>query len=138
MKDQREFQAFEYAKSRVKQRKLLFFHFVVFVLGSILLYCVNNFIQDPILSGVWWTYAVGIWAVLLFLHIVNVVIVNRFMGKEWQDKQIIYLVELQKQKIEELRKKVEKDFPLVDVKRDLKQSTTTLSQDTNQDSSSIN
>ena len=43
------------------------------------------------------------------------------MGQRWQDKEIQRLVLLQERKIDELRKKVEKDYPLVDVKRDLNQ-----------------
>lgn len=121
MKDNQTIEQYEYARQTIKQRKMVFFHFVVFVLGSILLYCFNEFVQDPTLSSIWWPYAVGFWALLLFLHGVNVLIVNRFMGKRWQEKQLERLIHAQQQKINELRAKVEKDFPLVDVKRDLNQ-----------------
>jgi hypothetical protein len=54
---------------------------------------------------------------------VNVLIVDRFMGKRWEERQIKRLVEMQEKRIKELRAKVEKDYPLVDTKRDLGHTT---------------
>ncbi len=122
MKKDESIEQYEYAKQRVKQKKMLFFHFVVFVLGSLLMFCVNTFVQDPAVSSVWWPYAIGIWSFFVFLHAVNVLIVNRFMGKKWQDRQIEILIDKQQTRIKELRASVEKDFPLVDTKRDLDQN----------------
>ncbi|AJH13847.1 MULTISPECIES: 2TM domain-containing protein [Myroides] len=121
MKRDESYEMYEYARKRLKQRKMLFFHFVVFVLGSIAMFCFNGLVQDQTTVTIWWPYAIGIWALLVFLHAVNVLIVDRFMGKRWEDKQVRRLVELQEQRIKELRAKVEKDFPLVDTQRDLAQ-----------------
>ncbi|MBB1148844.1 MULTISPECIES: 2TM domain-containing protein [unclassified Myroides] len=115
---------YEYAKNRIKQRKMLLFHFVVFLLGSLVLYAINMWVKDPQIVGVWWPYVVGAWALLLLFHLINVVVVNRFMGPAWQEREIERLVSLQQEKIKQLRAKVEKDFPLVDVKRDLNQEDT--------------
>ncbi|MBB1138429.1 2TM domain-containing protein [Myroides sp. WP-1] len=112
---------YEYAKNRIKQRKTLLFHFVVFLLGSLVLYAINMWVKDPLVVGVWWGYAVGAWALLVFIHAINVLVVNRFMGPAWQEREIERLIALQQEKIKQLRAKVEKDFPLVDVKRDLNQ-----------------
>lgn len=112
---------YEYAKNRIKQRKMLLFHFVVFLLGTLVLYGINMWVKDPQVVGVWWTYAVGAWSLLLVFHVINVVVVNRFMGAAWQDREIERLIAIQQEKIRQLRAKVEKDFPLVDVKRDLNQ-----------------
>lgn len=121
MQDNQEYKMYDYAKARIKQKRLLLFHFILFTLGSILMYCINNFIQDPLLVGDWWMWAVSVWAVVLLIQVVNVVFVERFMGKAWQDREMERLIALQRKKIEELRKTVEKDFPLVNVKRDLAQ-----------------
>ncbi|MCS4237614.1 hypothetical protein M2306_002341 [Myroides gitamensis] len=110
---------YEYAKNRIKQRKMLLFHFVVFLLGSIVLYGINMWVKDPQIVGVWWTYAVGAWGLLLLFHVINVLVINRFMGPAWQEREIERLIAIQQEKIRQLRAKVEKDFPLVDVKRDL-------------------
>lgn len=119
------YEMYDYARNRIKQRKMLFFHLVVFILGSILLFCFNGLVQDNTVEGYmkWWPFAIGAWALFLFLHAVNVLIVNRFMGQRWEEKQIKVLVEMQEKRIRELRAKVEKDFPLVDTKRDLVQAT---------------
>lgn len=121
MEAKQEFKMYEYAKRRVKQKRLLLFNFVLFVLGGILMYCINNFVQDPLQVTQWWMWVMSIWTVVLVVQMVNVFVVDRFMGKAWQDKEVERLIELQRQKIEELRKKVEKDFPLVNLKRDLPQ-----------------
>ncbi|MEC4116776.1 2TM domain-containing protein [Myroides phaeus] len=124
MDNKNPYEAYDYARRRVKQKKLLFFHFAVFFLGSVLMFCFNAFIQDPANTVVWWPYAIGAWSILVFLHAVNVLIVDSFMGKKWEDKQVKRLIEKQEERIKELRARVEKDFPLVDVKRDLDQKNT--------------
>ena len=101
---------YEDARKRVKQKKLLFFHFVVFVLGSLLMYVSNEFLMQDPTAFKWYPWAVTIWAFLLALHAVNVLIVDSFMNKKWERTQIDKLIEKQKLKIEELQKKVEQDF----------------------------
>lgn len=102
---------YEDARKRVKEKKLLFFHFVVFVLGSILMYVSNVYlVQDP-LAVKWYPWAIASWAFILALHMVNVLIVNSFMNKKWERDQIDKLMAKQARKIEELRLKVEQDTP---------------------------
>ncbi len=132
--DNQEYRMYDYAKSRVKQKRLLLFHFILFIIGSILMFCINNFVQDPVVVGHWWMWAVSVWAVLLLIHVVNVVFVERFMNRAWQDREIKRLIDLQRRKIDELRKTVEKDFPLVNVQRDLAQGS--LLSDKNQGATS--
>lgn len=121
MRKDDSYEMYDYARSRIKQRKMLFFHFIVFVLGSILMFSFNGLVQDQNAIGYtkWWPYAVSVWALFVFLHAVNVLIVDRFMGKRWEEKQVKRLVEMQEKRIKELRTRVEKDFPLVDTQRDL-------------------
>ncbi|MGL5274889.1 2TM domain-containing protein [Myroides marinus] len=125
MRRDESYEMYDYARQKIKQKKMLFFHFVVFVLGSILLFCFNGLVQDQNAVGYtkWWPYAVSAWALFIFLHAVNVLIVDRFMGKRWEEHQIKRLVEMQEKRIKELRAKVEKDYPLVDTKRDLGHTT---------------
>lgn len=101
---------YEDARKRIKQKKLLFFHFVVFVLGSLLMYVSNEFLMQDPAAFKWYPWTVTIWAFLLALHAVNVLIVDSFMNKKWERTQIDKLIEKQKLKIEELQKKVEQDF----------------------------
>lgn len=101
---------YEDARKRVKQKKLLFFHFVVFVLGSLLMYVSNEFLMQDPTAFKWYPWAITIWTFLLALHAINVLIVDSFMNKKWERTQIDKLIEKQKLKIEELKKKVEQDF----------------------------
>ncbi|MCC9042775.1 2TM domain-containing protein [Myroides sp. M-43] len=130
MKKDESYEMYDYARRRIQQRKMLFFHFVVFILGSILMFCFNGLVQDKNAIGYtsWWPYAIGAWALFVFLHAINVIIVDRFMGKRWEEKQLTRLVDMQEKRIRELRAKVEKDFPLVDTQRDLGHSEPIVSE----------
>lgn len=110
MMDPLQHELYEDARIRVKQKKKLFFHFVVFILGSIFLYIANEYlVQDTTVK--WYLWATSIWALIFVLHAINVLIVNRFMNKKWERTQIDKLMEKQLKKREELERQVEKQFP---------------------------
>ncbi len=112
--DQR--QLFENARARALQKKRLFQHFVIFLVGSVLLIVVNVVIgyrEDYTILGYnWFVWAVLLWAFFFFIHVLNVWVTNSFMGKEWEQKQMEKLVAKQKERIAELQKKVDRDYPL--------------------------
>ena len=127
--DSEQREQFEYARKRVKEKKRLMQHFIVFLAGSILLVIINPvlgigkdfFIQD------WFVWAILIWALLFLIHLLNVFIMNKFMGKEWEDRQIEKLKAKQQAKINELHKEVEKEIVATDVKKnDPSEETPTL------------
>lgn len=112
--EQREF--FENAQDRIKQKKRLTRHFVVFMAASILFIVLNlllgfgkNF--TPFNTD-WFVWAILIWFFFFVIHFINVMLINRLMGKEWERKQLERLVEKQINKITALQKKVEKTHPL--------------------------
>lgn len=104
--EQRE--QYQYARQRIKQKKRLMQHFIIFLAGSVLLIIINPilgvgkdfFIED------WFVWAILLWAFLFLVHLLNVFIMNRFMGKEWEDRQLEKLQAKQAQRIEELKAKV--------------------------------
>ena len=51
-----------------------------------------------------------LWAFLLLTNLFNVFVKNRFMGKEWEHRQLEKLKNLQEEKIAKLEKKVEKEI----------------------------
>ncbi len=112
--EQREL--YENARKRAKQKKRLFQHFVVFLIGAVFLIVLNVVIgyQEDFkpLGYNWFVWAVLLWTLLFFIHFFNVFIVNSFMGKEWEAKQVDKLVKKQKEKIANLKEKVERDHPL--------------------------
>ncbi|MBE7641024.1 hypothetical protein GUB10_11830 [Salegentibacter sp. BLCTC] len=111
--EQREL--YENARKRTLQKKRLFQHFIIFLIGAVFLIVLNvvigykeNFMP---LGYNWFVWAILIWSFLLLAHVFNVFITNKFLGKEWQDKQMSKLVQKQKEKIAKMQKQVEQDFP---------------------------
>lgn len=114
--EQREL--YENARARTKQKKNLFRHFVVYLIGAVFLIVLNVVIgyQEDFkpLGYNWFVWAVLLWTLLFLIHFFNVFIVNSLMGKEWEAKQVDRLVKKQKEKIAKLQAQVEKDHPLPD------------------------
>jgi len=114
--DQEQLELITNAQKRIKQKKRLYVHFVVFLIGSvffILLNLVLGFGKDftPFNTN-WFIFAILAWLFLLLYHTFNVFITHKFMGKDWEKRQFNTLVSKQKSRIEELKRQVEKDFPL--------------------------
>lgn len=111
--EQREM--YEYARKRALQKRRLFQHFVVFLVGAVLLIVINvviGFREDLKPLGYdWFVWAILIWTFFFFIHMLNVLVIDSFMGKEWEQRQLERLVRKQRERIEEMQKKVEKEHP---------------------------
>lgn len=114
--DVEQHELLENAQKRIKQKKRLFSHFVVFLIGSIFLILINKIFKYGA-DYDWFVWAILLWAFLFVLHAFNVFVTHRFMGQEWERKQRERLVELQKQRISEIQKEIETDFPLSKVNK---------------------
>ena len=99
---------YEYARRRIKQKKGLYFHFVLFVLGSLLLFMAHNFLDSSVVSN-WYLWIIIIWLFLFILHFIKIFITDRFMNKDWEREQIDRLVALQKKKLDQLQTQVSND-----------------------------
>ncbi len=104
---------YENARYRIKQKKRLYFHFIVFLVGSVFLIVLNkifnvgeNIVED------WFVFAILLWFFLLILHFINVFINKKFMDRNWERKQIEKLVQKQELKIGELEKEVVNEMRL--------------------------
>ncbi|AFL80225.1 hypothetical protein Aeqsu_0717 [Aequorivita sublithincola DSM 14238] len=110
--EQRE--QYEYARHRIKQKKSLMRHFILFLVGSVLLIIINPvlgygndfFIKD------WFIWAILIWTFIFLVHLFNVFVMNKFMDKEWEDRQLEKLKAKQATRIAELQKKVDTELQL--------------------------
>ncbi len=118
--DLEQHELLENAQFRVKQRKRLFAHFVIFLIGSVFLAVANKILKYGEAYD-WFIWAIAFWAFLFVIHTFNVFVTQRFMGKEWERDQREKLVAKQKQRIAELQKEIEVDFPLSNInkKKDL-------------------
>jgi len=104
---------FEYARTRIKQKKRLMSHFIVFLVGSILFIVLNvglNIGEDFLIKD-WFVWAILMWAFLFLIHVFNVFIMNKFMDKEWEAKQLEKLKAKQERRIAELSQQLEKEMP---------------------------
>lgn len=109
---------YENAKKRIKQKQRLLAHFIIFLIGAIFLIVANVLLKigkDITFFGYnWFVLAIFVWSFLFIYHLMSVFVLNRFMGKEWEDKQTLVLINKQKQRIEELAKQIAAEHPLPD------------------------
>lgn len=113
--DAHQKELFEHAQARISEKKGLYRHFVIFLAGCILMIVLNlilNIGNDFKFFGFDW-FAIGIliWSFFLLTHIIRVVLFSKFMGRAWQDKQMKYLVEKQKEKIAKMEQKLDLHVP---------------------------
>jgi hypothetical protein len=104
--EKEQHELYEYARNRIKQKKQLYFHFILFFIGSIFLLISNKWLNIyP--EKLWWIWIVAIWAFFFTLHFIKVFITNSFMNKNWERSQIDKLMLSQKKKIEQLKNDIE-------------------------------
>ena len=111
-----QLELFEQAKARIRQKKRLFQHFILFLVGSLFLIIANVFLgfgKDLLLFGTnWFVTAIVVWAFLFVIHFCRVWLLHTFMGAKWEEKETKRLIEKQRQRIAEIQDKVVHDFPL--------------------------
>ncbi len=109
--DLEQHELLEYAQKRIKQKKKLFSHLVIFLIGSIFLILANKVLKYGEAYD-WSIWIILVWTFLLALHTFNVFVTHKFMGQNWERLQRERLVDLQKKRISEIQKEIETDFPL--------------------------
>lgn len=114
--DQEQLELIQYAQKRIRQKKRLYIHFVIFLIGSVFLILANTVLgigkEVQILGLDWFVIAIVLWLFFFVYHFFNVFITSKFMGKEWEKQQLDKLVAKQKARIEKLQKQVDKSHPL--------------------------
>ena len=110
MKTNLDHEQYEKARKRTKQKKRLYFHFVLFLIASVFFILLNKVLHFHEELD-WYVWAIFVWLFLLIIHFINVFVMKRFFGKEWERIQTEKLIEKHKIKIEQLEKRLEKkDF----------------------------
>lgn len=98
------------AQERIKQKKRLFRHFVVFIMGSLFMIIANTVFgigKELRPLGVdWHVYIIMIWLFLFLYHAIQVFIIERFMDSTWEKQQIGKLVSKQQERIDKLALKL--------------------------------
>jgi len=114
--DKEQHEQLEYAQKRIRQKKNLYVHFVLFLIGSIFLILINKILKYGEEYN-WFVWAIAFWAFLFVVQMINVFVTQKFMGIDWERKQREILVEKQRQRIRELQKEIETDFPMTNYKK---------------------
>ncbi len=109
MEAKEQHEVYEKARKRVQQKKRLYYHFVLFLVGSVFLIVLNLFFKVGDQFGEWFKYAVAAWFFLWILHFVNVFITKRFFGKDWERHHTEMLIEKHNKKLQKLEKNLVKE-----------------------------
>ncbi|PWK20995.1 dihydrofolate reductase [Xanthomarina spongicola] len=125
--DKEQLELIKTAQKRIKQKKRLYAHFVVFLIGAVFLIVANlvlNIGKDVTFFGInWFVFAILAWLFIFIYHVFNVFVTSKLLSKNWEEKQLNSMVAKQKKRIAELQQQVEKEYPLpAEIKRPLKVS----------------
>lgn len=104
--DSNQHEIYEYARRRIKQKKGLYFHFILFFLGSIFFFIANKWLNMGEPTN-WYIWVATIWFFIFILHFIKVFITDSFMNKNWEREQINRLMTMQEKKIEKLKNEIE-------------------------------
>lgn len=111
--DKEQLELIENAQKRIRQKKGLYTHFILFLIGSIFLIIANTLLgigKDIKIAGMeWFVPVIIIWLFFLSYHVFKVFVTNKFMGRDWEKKQLVKLVAKQEAQIEKLKSKLEKE-----------------------------
>lgn len=109
-----QLELFKNARRRIKQKRRLYAHFVIFLIGALFLIIANTVLDIGLetFGPNWFVYAISFWLFLFLYHLFNVFITNKFMGDAWEEAQLKKLIAKQEERIGTLKKTVEKDYPL--------------------------
>ncbi|MGJ5641843.1 dihydrofolate reductase [Formosa sp. S-31] len=113
--DKEQLELIKNAQKRIKQKKGLYTHFILFLIGSVAIIVANLGLHiaekfRPF-NVDWFVYVVGFWFLLLLYHAFNVFVIHKFMGADWEQSQLDKLVAKQKERIAELEKNVSTEIP---------------------------
>ena len=106
--EKEQHELYEYARKRINQKKGLYFHFVLLILGSIFMCIANHFLIFGFTSN-WSIWVITFWLFLFLLHFIKVYITDRFMNKNWEREQVDRLVAQQQRKIDQLQTQIEEE-----------------------------
>lgn len=105
--DKDQLELIQNAQKRIKQKKRLYVHFVIFLIGAIFLILANTVLgigKDLQFFEInWFVYAILLWLFFFLYHAFNVFITHKFMGKAWEKQQLEKLVSQQQVRIEKLK-----------------------------------
>ncbi len=114
--DSEQHEQLENAHKRIRQKKRLYTHFVIFLIGSLFLVLINKILKYGETYD-WFIWAITFWAFLFIIHFINVFVTQKFLGTAWEREQREKLVQKQKEKIAAIQKDIETEFPISNINK---------------------
>ncbi|VAV84459.1 Dihydrofolate reductase [hydrothermal vent metagenome] len=115
--DTEQLELIQNAQRRIKQKKRLYTHFVIFLIGALFFILANIILgigkDFKIFEIDWFVFAILAWLFILLYHVFNVFITHKFLGKDWEKNQLDKLVAQQQQRIGKLKEKFVKEETLI-------------------------
>jgi dihydrofolate reductase len=128
--DKEQMELIQSAQQRIKQKRRLYAHFVIFLIGAVFLIILNTVLglgeTIKIFGMDWFVFAILAWLFLFIYHLFNVFVTNKFMGKEWEQQQMDKLVAKQKARIAELESTVASVKPEVEESVSIEEKKTSI------------
>lgn len=128
--DKEQMELIQNAQQRVKQKRRLYAHFVIFLIGAVFLIILNTVLglgeTIKIFEIDWFVFAILAWLFLFIYHLFNVFVTHKFMGKEWEQQQMDKLVAKQKARISELEKTVVSNTPAIEQSNAIEEKKTSI------------
>jgi len=111
--DKEQLELIENAQKRIRQKKRLYIHFIIFLIGALFLIIANTVLgigkNITPFGKDWFLYAILAWSFFFIYHFLNVFVTQKFMGKTWEKQQLEKLVAKQQARIEVLKMNLEKE-----------------------------
>ena len=105
--DKEQLELIQNAQKRIKQKKRLYVHFVIFLIGAVFIIVANTVLgigKNFTIAGLeWFVFAIALWLFFFMYHFITVFVTHSFMGKAWEDEQREALVAKQQKRIEQLK-----------------------------------
>ncbi|WP_341216966.1 dihydrofolate reductase [uncultured Wocania sp.] len=115
--DLAQLELIENAQKRIKQKKRLYIHFVVFLIGGVFLIIANTVLgigkEFTLFGKEWFLFAILLWLFFFLYHAFNVFVTHKFMGKSWEKDQLEKLVAKQQERINKLKQGFVKEERLI-------------------------
>lgn len=112
--DREQHELLEHAQKRIRQKKAVFQHLIIFLIGGVFFVVINKVLKigEP---HNWYIWAVMGWAFIWIVHLAQVFITHPLLGTEWERTQRERLLQKQKERISQLQKEIEKEYPLPEI-----------------------
>ncbi|MBJ2173761.1 2TM domain-containing protein [Aureibaculum sp. A20] len=104
--EKEQIEIYEKARKRVRQKKRLYYHFIVFLVGSLFIIVLNTFFKVGSQYGEWFKYVVALWLLIWIFHFINVFVTNKFFGKEWERIETEKLMDKHEMKSDKLEREL--------------------------------